>query len=186
MEETIDRESPTPWFQEAMKHGVILGIIHIILFVLLYYLVPSKLTGFSYIAAIFIINFGYCIYQGIQYRSSIGGFMGYGEAFKYVMVILFVNGLLNTVFVFLFLFIEPAMPDVMAKSQLDTSVYWAAKFGAPEESLDQVREKFNPEDVTKRFTALGLLTGIGFSLIFYAIGASIMALFVRKIESLDA
>jgi hypothetical protein len=68
----------------------------------------------------------------------------------------------------------------MADSQLDTSIYWAQKFGAPESSLDEVREKFNPEDVTERFTIVGQLMGFGIGLIFYAIVAAISGLFVRK------
>jgi hypothetical protein len=174
--------SDVSWLQEAMKKGFILGAVHIFIFILIYFLAPSKLTGFSYLLTILGINIGYCIYQGIQWRNETGGFMGYGAAFKYAFMILLFNGLLNTVFVVIFLFIDPTFPDTMAQSQLDTSVYWAEKFGAPEETVEKMQENFNPEDITKQYTPLGLLKSVGIVSIFYAIGALIIALFVKKNE----
>jgi hypothetical protein len=176
MEET----TKSTWLQHAIKNGVILGIIHIVLFLILYVAVPSKLTGFSYLLLILVVNFGFVIYQGIQYRKEMGGFIGYGEAFKYAIAVLIINGLIGIVFSIIFVVVVPDFPQFMADSQLNTSVYWAGKFGAPEEALDKIREDFNPEDITKRFTALGMLTGFGIALIFYAIGAAIMAIFIKK------
>jgi hypothetical protein len=157
-----------------------LGVIHIMFFLILYVAIPSKLTGFSYIFAIIVLNFGFSIYQGIQYRKEIGGFMSYGAAFKYVFVLMSVNGFVGFIFTMIFVMVVPDFPQQMADSQLDTSIYWAQKFGAPESSLDEVREKFNPEDVTERFTIVGQLMGFGIGLIFYAIVAAISGLFVRK------
>ena len=68
----------------------------------------------------------------------------------------------------------------MAESQLDTSVYWAAKMGAPEESIDKIREDFNSADIENRFSFSGLLLSFGIGLIFYAIGAVIVALIAKK------
>lgn len=173
-------ESKTLFYQDAIKKGLVLGFIHILIFLVLYILFPSKLTGFSYVFIILAVNLGYGIYQGIKYRNSIGGFIGFGIAFQYALIILVVNGLLNTIFLVIFLFLDPSLPDAMAQSQLDTSIYWAQKFGAPDEAIDGIQEKFNPEDVTKRYAPLGLLSGFGIALIFYAIGASIIGLFVKK------
>jgi hypothetical protein len=182
MEENVASSQGTTWFQDAMKKGVILGIIHVFLFVLVYYLAPNKLTGFSYLFAIIAINLGYIIYQGIQWRKEIGGYIGFGDAFKYAFIVFLFNGLLGTVFSLIFLFIEPSLPEIYAQAQLDTSIYWAKTMGAPENALDEMREKFNPEDITKRFSPLGHLTGLGIVSIFYAVGALIIALFVKKNE----
>lgn len=168
------------WLQHAMKNGLILGVIHIVIFLILYTAMPNKLTGFSYILVIILLNVGFSAYQGIQYRNQIGGFISYGEAFKYTFVLLTINGLVGTIFTIIFVLAVPSYPDLMADSQLNTSIYWAQKFGAPEEALENVREQFNPEDVTKRFTIVGSLSGFGIGLIFYAIGAVISSIFVRK------
>lgn len=181
MEETAVIQQSS-WFQDAMKKGLILGVIHIVLFLVIYVAFPSKLTGFSYLFIILAVNLGYTIFQGIQWRKSVGGYVSYGAAFKYAFVVLLFNGLLGTVFTMIFLLIDPAFPDQMAQSQLDTSIYWAQKFGAPDDAVEQIRDKYNPEDVTKRFTPVGMLTGFGIALLFYGLGALIIALFVRKRE----
>ena len=179
MEESVQVNQGS-WLKVALKDGIILGVIHIIIFLLLYALFPSKLTGMSYVFVILVVNFGFVIYRGIQWRNSIGGFMGFGGAFKYAFMLLLFNGILQTIFTFIFVQVDTSLPDLMAQSQLDTSVYWAEKFGAPEESIEQMREKFNPEDVTKRFSLMGMITGLGFGVILYAIGGLIMGLFIRK------
>ena len=181
MEEPVT-VSKTSWLQDAMMKGIILGIIHIIIFLIVYYFFPNKLTGFSYLFFIMFFNLGYCLYHGIDLRRQSGGYSHFSSAFKYAFFILLSSGILQIVFTAVFLFIEPSLPDVMADSQLDTSVYWAQKFGAPEETLDQMRANYNPEDVTKRFTFTGQLMGVGFVTIFYAIGAAIVGLIVRKRE----
>lgn len=179
MEETVVVQK-NAWFQDALKKGLILGVIHIVIFLIIYAFFPSKLTGFSYVFIILALNLGYSIYQGIQWRKQIGGYMDFGLAFKYAFVLLFANGLLNTVFTAVFLLIDPSFPETMAQSQLDTSMYWAGRMGAPEDTIEQMRDKFKPEDVTKRFTPLGMLTGLGIGICLYAIGALIIALFTRK------
>jgi hypothetical protein len=181
METEVDSNQVT-LIQDALKKGLILGAVHIILFVVMYYIFPDMLAGFSYLFLIMAINLGYCIYQGIEWRNGLGGFMGFGTGFKHAFMIMFFNGLLNAVFVFIFMFVEPGLPDAMADAQLESSTYWAARFGAPEDAIDQMKEKFDREEITKRFTPLGQLIGIGFVSIFYAIGALIVALVTRKNE----
>jgi hypothetical protein len=173
------------WLQDAIKKGIILGIIHIVFFLILYVALPSKITGISYLFAVIVINIGYTIYQGIQYRKEIGGFMSYGAGFKYVFVLMTVNGLVGLIFTMVFVMVVPDFPEFMADSQLNTTLYWTQKFGAPESALDEVREKYNPEDVTKRFTIGGQLMGFGIVLIFYVITAVISAIFVKKNQPVE-
>jgi hypothetical protein len=166
--------------QDATKKGLMLGLVHIIIFLLIYYLMPSKLTGFLYLFLIMFLNLGYVIYNGIQFRNEIGGYMDYGPAFKYVFILLIVNGVIGLLFGAAFVLVEPAYPDVMAQSQLDTQLYWAQRFGAPESAIDEMRDKFDFEEMKNRYSFKGLLFGSLFVVLFDAIGAAIAALFVRK------
>jgi hypothetical protein len=168
------------WVQDAMKKGLILGLIHILIFLVIYYLFTSKMTGFSYLFLIMVLNMGYIIYYGIQYRTELGGYVDFGPAFKYIFVLLLTNGVIGAVFGILFQFVEPAYPDVMAQSQLDTQLYWAQRFGAPENAIDEMREKFDFEEIKNRYSFKGLLFGLGFVVLFDVLGALIAALFVRK------
>lgn len=171
------------WSADAMKKGAILGFIHIFLFLILYYTMTSKLMGFSYMALMLVLNIGYTTYQTIQYRNEMGGFINFAAAFKYGFVLLVTNGVLNILFAAVFiLLVEPAYPAQMAQAQLDTSVYWAQRMGAPENAIEKMRDDFNFEEMEKRFSISGLLFSFGVGLIFYAIGASITALIARKRE----
>lgn len=175
-----DNNIQTTWLKHAMKNGLILGGIHMLIFLMLYAFLPSKLTGFSYIFVILVLNFGFTIYQGGQWRKEIGGFMDYGSAFKYAFVLLICNGLLGLVFGIALLLIDPSFPTIMAESQRDTSLYWAGFFGAPEETLDQMREQMDIEVLAEGYTIVKSLIGYGVGVCLYAVGALIMALFIRK------
>jgi hypothetical protein len=82
----------------------------------------------------------------------------------------------------IFVTIVPSFPESFAQWQLDTSIYWAESFGAPEEAVDKIKDDFDADEVVDRFSFTGLLLSFGFVLIFYAIAATLAALVVRKKE----
>jgi hypothetical protein len=168
------------WLQDAIRKGLVLGIIHILVFLLIYLFVPSKTTGFSYVAFIFVLNALYLIYFGRKWRQEIGGFLPYGPAFKYLLVLLLANGILYTIFSVVLLLADPSYPEVMAEAQLNTNIYWAERMGAPGSAIDKIRDDFNVEDVAKGFSWRGILISVVALPIIYSIVASIFALFIRK------
>lgn len=180
--EEVTTEAPIreSWMKDAIQKGLILALIHIIVFVSLYFLVSSKLTGFSYLFFILALNLGYSIYHSIQLRRAEGGYIGFGTVFKYVFVLLAASGLIQIVFAAIFLLMEPQYPTVMADSQLDTSMYWAQKFGAPQEALDNMQAEFDHGEIEKRYSLSGLPFSFGIGLLFYGLGAVIVSLIVRK------
>jgi hypothetical protein len=181
MEESVS-VTQSSWVEDAIKKGLILAIIHIVVFLIVYYVFPEKLTGMSYAAFILVFNLAFCFVSGNQWRNQVGGYIDFGNAFKYVFVIFVASGVIQTIFSVIFLYIEPSFPEVMAQSQIDTSVYWAQKFGAPDESLEKMNEEFDPEELAERYKLSSLPLRFGLGLIFYAIGAAIIGLIVRKRE----
>lgn len=177
MEQTA---TSTTWIQDARKRGLVLGVIHVVIFLVIYMTVPSLIAGFLYLLLIIFLNIGYSVYSGIQWRNELGGFMAYGDAFKYALVLLLFDALVGLVFGMVFLTIDPSYPETMAQLQFDSSLYWAQKFGAPEATLEDMRSKFDLEKMAANFSYFGMLKGAGIGLIFDAIGAAIIALFVRK------
>lgn len=181
MEETTNESSSL--IKETIREGITLAIIHVLIFIILYYILPSKLTGFSYLAFVILVNLGFCIFKGLNYRKEVGGFIGFSAAFKYSFLILFFNGLISSLLIpIAFSAIDSEYGHVMAQSQIDTSVYWAEKFGAPEESLDQMREKMDVDELAKSYTPVKALFGFGVANLFYALGAAIAAFSFRKNE----
>ena len=97
--EEISASEKSSLISDIMREGIILGIIHIVVFLILYYFIPSKLTGFSYLAFVIVLNIGFCIFKGLNYRKELGGYVGFGPAFKYSFLILLFNGLLSSLLI---------------------------------------------------------------------------------------
>lgn len=174
--------NPNAWVQDAVKKGLILGGIHIVIFLLLYILAPGKLASLSYGLFAIVFNIVYIIIQGRSWRKEVGGYMDYGAAFKYLFVLLLASGVLVTIFNIVFGLVDPDLPAVMAQATLDTSMYWAEKMGAPQETLDKIEADFDMEEAKSRFSIVGQLTSFGIGLIIYAVIAAIFALVVRKVQ----
>ena len=181
MEQTVSVRRNS-WWQDAVTKGLILGVIHIFVFIVLYYFFPNKLTALSYVAFSILLNLIYCFVSAKQYRTQLGGYIDFGNAFKYGLLLLVANGVVQLLANLLFLLFEPSFPEVMAQSQLDTSLYWAQKFGAPDESLEKINDEFDPEEMASKYTISGQIFGFALALLFYAFGALIVGLFVRKRE----
>jgi hypothetical protein len=179
MEDTLTTPANS-WIVDAAKKGAILGVIHIFIHLIFYIGFPEGLSGFGYLSIVMVVNIAYGIIQGIQWRRETGGYMGFGAAFKYIFVLLTVNGLVGVIYMAIFLFAVPSYPEQMADAQLQTSLYWAEKFGAPESAIADMEDKFDKKEVTERFGHKGILVGFAFVLIFYALGALIIGLIVRR------
>ncbi|MDH5368032.1 MAG: DUF4199 domain-containing protein [Cyclobacteriaceae bacterium] len=173
-----------PFKDYVLKHGVILGLIHIILFLLIYLIDLNLVVSFSYMFMVLAINFGFCIYAGIQYRKENGPYLLFGKAFKLVFLILAINGLLNLILGIVIISVDENYSANMEEAQVSFSIGIAEWFGAPEEALDEAREKAY-EEVKGKFTVLQTIKGYFIGLIFYAIGAAIVGLVVRKKEPED-
>ena len=180
MEETTEDNRPS-LKDSVINNGLILGAIHSLAYVLLYFMIPSKITGFSYLFFIILLNIGYSIFRAVTYRSAIGGFLDFGDVFKLTFLTLLVSGLLGSLIVPIAIsLVDSGFSEVMAQSQFDTSVYWAEKFGAPQETIDQMREKMDMEELKKSYSLAKLAIGFGIAAIFYCIAGVIVGFIARK------
>ena len=183
MEESLEQKSI---FQMAIPSGVLLGIIHAIVYLALYFFLPSKITGFSYLFFVIVLNFGYTIFKAIEYRKSIGGYLEFGGVFQLTLFTLAISGLIGSLLVPVALSLAlPDYAEVVATSQMDTSIYWASKFGAPEESLDQMRQEMDIEKLKEQYSTARVALGYLFASIFYAITAVIVGFIARKSQPIE-
>ncbi|MGC4020752.1 MAG: DUF4199 domain-containing protein [Cyclobacteriaceae bacterium] len=178
MEETTN-EKPS-LMQHALKWGVIMGIINVVIGVLLYVVDYTMLTDWKTGILIVLLVIGVTIYAGINYRSEVGGFLGYGKAWQHGMIFMAVGGLVYSIYnLILYTIIDPELPAKLVEAAVEKAQAMAESFGASGDALDKAME-----DTRKRtegqFSVVGVMTGFAFSLIFYAIIALITALFVRK------
>ncbi|NQZ77369.1 MAG: hypothetical protein HRT61_14890 [Ekhidna sp.] len=63
----------------AIKSGVIVGVISIVVTLLLYIVDPALLVS-MWMFLLFFVFVGLVAYFGIQHRNEIGGYMDFGKA----------------------------------------------------------------------------------------------------------
>lgn len=174
MEET---NSPT-LFNHALKQGLILGVINIILTMLLYIADYTLMVDWKISILFFLIYIGYTIYAGIGYRKEIGGFIPFGKAFQHGYLVFIISGLLATIFnLVLYNVIDPELPGKLTEATIEKTVAMMEGFGAPEESIDKTVADTRTR-MEGQFSFVGSLIGyaviLGVSAIFALITGAIV------------
>tara|TARA_R110002124_G_scaffold170608_4_gene338217 strand:- start:29154 stop:29702 length:549 start_codon:yes stop_codon:yes gene_type:complete len=175
----MEQQSTSP-AMAALKSGVTIGLVMLVISFLIYFIDYSLLVAAWYGFAVFVLFFGLVIYYGIQYRKEIGGFMPYGPAFQFAFVTLIVSGLISTLGnIVLYQLIDPGLSELLVKVQLENMLAMLDNFGAGDNiSSDQINEmRTEMEDA---FTFAGQIKGFGVSLIIYAIFSLILGAIIKK------
>ncbi|WP_436517494.1 DUF4199 domain-containing protein [Ekhidna sp. To15] len=165
----------------AIKSGVMLAVISIVLTLLIYIVSPATLAS-MWMMLFFLVFIALVSYFGIQHRKEIGGFMAFGKAWVYSMQLLVVAGIIMTGFnILLYNVIDPELPAILADQAVDNAESMMSRFGMPEDQMDEALEKTRT-DTLDRFTVMGSIKGFLFGLIFYAILALITGAIIKKNE----
>jgi len=179
MEQNIEETQPT-LMNHAVKWGVIVGVINIILLLLIYVIDITLLANWWVGILFLIINLIVVIYAGINFRNTGDGYLRFGKAFTYSFVLLIVAGLIGLVFrIILFLVIDPDAVSVIADATVDKTEQMLSNFGMDDSQIDEAVEKAR-ENVVKQYTVSGMLIGYLISIIFAAIGALIVGAIIKK------
>lgn len=170
----------TSFKNHVIRWGLITAAASIILTMLLYAIDYTLMVQLKFLFIFLAVYLGIAIYAGIDYRNSIGGFMGYGKAWQHGFFILALSGLVATLFsLLLYNVIDPELPQNLVDASMENTREMMVNFGAPEDTIDEALEKARV-DTEERFTVKGTLMGYIYIAVFSAIMALISALFVRK------
>src|SRR5690349_21677413 len=139
--ETSENTQPT-LVNHAIKFGGILAAISIVCVLLIYAVDYTIMAGFTFILIVLVIGIGFTIYSGVNYRNSIGGFIPYSKAYLHGFMVLAISGLVSTLFnILLYKVIDPDLSANLTDAIIANTEATMAKFGAPQESIDQALEK---------------------------------------------
>lgn len=161
----------------AVKHGLIIGVISIVVTTITYLMGPDAFSGpLSY--AMIPITIGLYVYFGIQGRKENGGYFTFGEAFKYIFTMGVVSTILSMVYQYvLFGIIDPDFYVQVGEAALEKTVGVYEAMGMDQSqidtAMDQAREGLG-------YTIKNVLIGFGFSLVIGAIGAAIIGAIIKK------
>lgn len=172
-------------FQHTVRWGLILAGVSIFLTVLIYIVDYSIMVQLKFLGLSLLIYLGLTIYAGINYRSTLGGFISYGKAFQHGFLVLAISGLVGTIFAFiLYNLIDPELPQKLVDASVENARAMMEKFGAPEDTIDPALEKARI-DAADRFTIIGQVKGYLIALIFSAIMSLITSIFVKKNQPVE-
>ena len=163
----------------AVRSGVILAAISIVITLVVYLIDASMLVSF-WMILLLLVSLALVIYFGIQYRNQVGGFIGFGSAWKHGFFTLAIAGLIGTLFnLLLYNVIDPELPAYLTDVAAENAETMTRNFGGDQSVIDQAVEDTR-ERTKKGFTAVGLFTNFGIALIVYAVIALITGAIVKK------
>lgn len=173
--ETNNSGQPTV-INHAIKFGVILSIITIILTLLVYAIDWTLFATLGFVLIVMALWLGFNIYAGINYRKSIGGYLPYGQAFLHCLIILGVSGLIQLIFNFiLYNVIDTELPQKLTEVISFQQQELFTKFGTPQGEINEKIAK-----IPEQFTTVGMIIGYVKAYIGYIIIALIVGLITKK------
>jgi hypothetical protein len=182
----MNEQASSP-IQSAVKPGLIIGLVTLVLSYLAYFIDAALLTAWYYGLGILVLFFALIIYFGKEYRNEVGGFMSFGTAFSFSFFAILISGIVGLIGnIILFQVIDPSLPQVLADLTFEAQLKMMEGIGQnpdsmPTETLEQMREAS-----ASSFTLAGQLKAFGFGLVAYAIIALILGAILKKRDkSLD-
>lgn len=164
----------------AAKNGLILGFLSILLYGAVYAIDVSFMADWKFGVFSFVLFCGLAIYLGIGYRTEIGGFMTYGEAFKYSFVMLAVSSIMGLLFqMLLFNVIDPELPQTLTRIIIENQEKTLSSFGMDPAAIDGVIEQLE-KDMPANYSFVGQLKSSWAIILASAIFAAIASIFIKK------
>jgi hypothetical protein len=173
-------ETKNALFISAIKSGLIIGVVSIVVFVIMY-VADIKPIGMMMPFVIMLIglaiNIAILVIMFKKYRTETGGFISFGNAFLYCFIALVVASIISTIFTLLFIqLIEPAYyKNIMDAQKAYMENYLAGKVS--EEQMAQTMDKIDEQAANMgsiATTAKNFLFGVIFSGIIALIVGAIM------------
>lgn len=166
--------------QHALKTGVIIAVISMIISLVIYILDPTFFAAWWFQLVLLFVTLGFICYQGIQYRNGEGGYMDFGKAWIYSLTAMLTSGLISTLFsILLFTVVDPELAEIVADAAAETAESMARSFGAPEGAIDDAVEKAKA-DTLDRLTPKGYAVSFLWSILVSGIISLITGLIIRK------
>jgi hypothetical protein len=172
-------ESRKLLYNSSFKAGLIIGVVGIALFIIEY---AADIKPVGFIKPILMLLLGIAINVAVlvfmlkKFRTEIGGYISFGDAFLYCLIALITASIISTIFTFLFIqFFEPDYMKNIMQSQKDwMENYLSGKVSdeqmtAALEKIDQQAGKMTPISQSVRSLIGGVVMGAVIALIVGAI-----------------
>lgn len=164
----------------ALKHGLYLGILMILITAILYAVNLDLMTKWWLNIILFGIILTFGIVSSMKSRKLLNGFISFKQAFSSYFITVAIGVILSTVFsILLFNVIDPEAAEVLKEKIVQASVQMMENFGAPNSEIDKAVAVMNEQD---QFSLVSQLKSIAWQLLVYAVIGLLVALIVKKTD----
>lgn len=166
---------------EALKTGLVLGLLSIILLALSYIIDITMLGDWKLAVISSVLSLGLVIYMGRKFRNEeSGGYMSFKPAFLYSFVAFFVSSIISAAFlILLYEVIDTEAPRILADQAIENTEKMMRGFGAPEEKIEETLDQLEYQ-MEESFSAIGIMKNSWVYFFSSALLAAITGLVIRK------
>ena len=176
----MNEQAPSP-IQSAVKPGLTIGLVTLVLSYLAYFIDSSYLASGYFGLVVLVLFFALIIYFGKEYRNELGGFMSFGTAFNFSFFTILISGLIGLVgSILLFHVIDPSLPQVLGEITFESQLEMMEKFGASEAQVEETVKRMQAEPKITSFKQVFL--GLGLAIVFNFVKALILSIIIKKNE----
>lgn len=164
--------------KEAVKYGLILGVIGILYSMIGYLSGIEVMASFAYEIILFVITLGVSIFLAFRYRRLAGGYISFKNAFIGLFIMFAISGIISTFFnILLFNVIDTDLPNKLNEAIIVKTTSMLEGMGIDQEKIDETIEQIEKES---SYTIAKQISSYFWSLLLYALGALILAAIIKK------
>ncbi len=166
--------------KNILLNGLLAGAVLIVVYLVFYFIDPSlnfDLTlGIIYPPIIYLF---FLIRAGFQQRKSLGGFLGFGEAFVRSIAIYAIASFIGVIFTIIMIKLNPELVELMKESSNQVAESMLSMTGQSKEQIALAIEEAKESQDSNKFTSLsaqliGWLVNIIFPGFIFALIASLV------------
>ena len=175
-----DSHNQVKMLPHASQNGLIMGFVSIVLTLIIYMVDISVMVEWTFSLFTFLLFATLTVLFGRAYRTQVGGYLSYGNAFQYAFVVITISGFLGLCFnILLFNFIDPELPQTLTRLMMESQEKMLVGFGASEDIIDDTLETLE-RDMPNQYTVVGQLKSSWAIILGAAVLGAITALFIKK------
>ncbi|MFA0960854.1 DUF4199 domain-containing protein [Roseivirga sp. BDSF3-8] len=163
---------------EAVKYGAIFAIVSFVIQLVLWAVDYTYLVSGAYNVLLILCAIGAFIWAGLHYRKSIGGYLSYGNAYKFLIVstvAFFIIGILLSWI--MYNVVDPELPAMLQEVQIEQTIDFLESMNADDAIIDQSISDMEKQDLSD---ILLLLQSAAIMIVVFAVLHLLFALIVKK------
>jgi hypothetical protein len=183
--ETIS-ENPANLRGEAVKNGIIMAVVSIVIFLVTNYALPEMMGSVLISTISLLISIALAVFFCLDMRKKAGGYWTFSEALLHIFIMFLISAGIVYVFTIIFgKYIDPTYPVRMKEMIADKTESMLTKIGVDDAKMDEMKEvqgqkldeQFNP-------SFFQAVVGFGIQAIMYGIVDLIFAAIFKKVKPL--